>query len=156
MAEEEKKDLMALAVKKTGLPAEKIQQAVDFTVNFASKSQENFGQVLNSYNKTLDFMTEGEKTKREIAKYESAERVAIAGIQEKYGLLRSVFGELFAERRAAMSKDFEVIDKGLRENDYNLINMGLASLSKVVTASPFADLVSFQKALESDDETIEL
>jgi hypothetical protein len=104
----------------------------------------------------MEYKTAIDNNKREIAKYESIERIKIAGIQKKYSLMRSVFSELFAERRAAINKDFEVIDKGFQENNYALIEKGLSSLSQVVTASPFADIVSFHKMLESDDQVIEL
>lgn len=154
---ESEKSLMDVAVKKTGFSPEKIQETFSTVLNYASNSQENFGRVLNSYDKTMDVLREREITKREIRKYEKEERVAIEEIQQKYSNIRSIFSELFAERRTAINKDLEIIDKGLRENDYTLINMGLTSLSQVVTTSPFAELGSFHKMLESkDDQVIEL
>jgi DNA-binding transcriptional regulator YiaG len=154
--QEEAATMLQIAAKKTGFSETQIKEGLSCAGKFFSQSPDVLNRALDSYDKTIGLKTEAEITKREIAKYEHIERVKIKEIQEKYSLMRAVFGELFAERRAAINKDFEVIDKGLRENDYTLIEKGLNSLSQVVTASPFADIVSFHKMLESDDQVIEL
>ncbi|MDF2565687.1 MAG: hypothetical protein K0Q53_2082, partial [Massilibacillus sp.] len=52
-------------------------------------------------------------------------------------------------------KSFEIIDKGMAENDRELIGQGLHSLSKIVSSSPFADLHKLSGALENN-ENIEI
>lgn len=127
-------------------------QAVDAFRTMVNSSTELARISGENTGKALDFLKEQSITKREIAKYESQERVMIENIQQKYALMRGVFSEIFAERRMAINKDFEVIDKGLRENNYALIAKGLDSLSQVVIASPFADIVKFHEMLESDEK----
>jgi hypothetical protein len=103
-------------------------------------------------NKFMDYKVEHERTVQITAQYKAQERVAITEIREKYSTIREIFSKAFAERRSVIDKNFEVIDRGLQENDYNLISMGLSQLSNVVTTSPFANLVSFHNLLESDDD----
>ena len=51
----------------------------------------------------------------------------------------------------AIQKYFEIIDKGLAENNRELISIGLSHLSQVVTTSPFSDINSLSKKLESNE-----
>lgn len=59
------------------------------------------------------------------------------------------------ERRQAIDKFFEIIDKGIEENDRELIAFGLSSLSNVVASSLFSNIGELTKLIESG-ETIDL
>ena len=59
------------------------------------------------------------------------------------------------ERRQAIDKFFEIIDKGIEENDRELIAFGLSSLSNVVASIPFSNIGELTKLIESG-ETIDL
>ena len=49
------------------------------------------------------------------------------------------------------SKYFEIIDRGLAENNRDLISMGLSHLSQLVATSPFSDVATLSKKLESKE-----
>jgi len=59
------------------------------------------------------------------------------------------------ERRQAIDKFFEIIDKGIEENDRELIAFGLSSLSNVIASSLFSNIGELTKLIESG-ETIDL
>jgi wyosine [tRNA(Phe)-imidazoG37] synthetase (radical SAM superfamily) len=74
-------------------------------------------------------------TEREIVKLNNQRDILITEITRKYDLYEKVFEHIFDERQAAVKKSFEIIDKGMAENDRELIGQGLHSLSKIVSSS---------------------
>lgn len=93
--------------------------------------------------------------KRDIAAINAKRDVLIKEMSLKYDLYYKVFSQIFAERSRAIDKSFSIIDKGLKENDRDLISMGLNSLSTVVASSPFGNLKDLAGLLESD-KTVEI
>lgn len=93
--------------------------------------------------------------KRDIAAINAKRDVLIKEMSLKYDLYYKVFSQIFAERSRAIDKAFSIIDKGLKENDRDLISMGLNSLSTVVASSPFGNLKDLAGLLESD-KTVEI
>ncbi len=89
------------------------------------------------------------KTKRDIAKVEAQERLLAQEITQKYDFYYYVFDKIFAERRAGILKSFQIIDKGMSENNASIITEGLRSLSQIVSSSPFTNIDSLRNALES-------
>jgi hypothetical protein len=92
---------------------------------------------------------ESETTKREIKKYESMKDVMIQEITGKYKFYEFLFNKIFAERGEAIKKDFEIIDKGIKENNRDLVSTGVSGLSQLVASSPFADMENLRKMIES-------
>lgn len=71
----------------------------------------------------------------------AAERdVAIADIKAKQELIRDYLERSFDERAENFSKLFEVVDAALESGDANALAMGLESVVKLATSSPFKDL----------------
>jgi len=92
---------------------------------------------------------ETEISKREITKYESIKDVMIQEITGKYKFYEFFFSRVFAERSEAIKKDFQVIDKGMKENNRDLISAGVSGLSQIVASSPFTDMEKLRKMLEN-------
>jgi hypothetical protein len=97
----------------------------------------------------LECRKESETTKRDIKKYDSMKEVMLAEITGKYKFYEFFFNKIFSERQEAIKKDFEIIDKGMKENDRDLIQAGVSGLSQVVAASPFRDLEKLRRLIES-------
>lgn len=112
-------------------------------------------QIDTFFNNLLIAYQEKQKTDLEMTQIKAKKEILLKEIEERYSLYNKVFCEIFAERRLAINKSFEIIDKGILENDKELINIGLSSLSKVVAASPFSNLGSLSKLLE-EEKTIEI
>src|SRR4051812_674369 len=82
-----------------------------------------------------------ERTSRiEMKKVQVAREVALTSIRLKHDLYRQVFERIFEERRDAITKHFEIIDKGIAANNQELILGALKGLGQIVAASPFSDL----------------
>jgi hypothetical protein len=98
----------------------------------------------------LECRKESETTKREIKKYESMKDVMILEITGKYQFYEFFFSKIFAERQEAIKKDFEIIDRGMRENNRDLVSVGVSGLSHVVASSPFTDMEKLKKVIEGN------
>jgi hypothetical protein len=97
----------------------------------------------------LECRKESETTKRDIKKYDSMKEVMLAEITGKYKFYEFFFSKIFSERQEAIKKDFEIIDRGMKENDRDLIQTGVSGLSQVVAASPFGDLEKLRRLIEN-------
>ncbi|AEF83433.1 hypothetical protein [Leadbettera azotonutricia] len=95
----------------------------------------------------LETRKESEHTKREIKRYDSMKEAMIQEITGKYSFYEFFFSRLFAERQEAIKKDFEIIDKGMKENNSELIQAGVSGLSQVVASSPFSDLEKLRRMI---------
>lgn len=67
-----------------------------------------------------------------------------------------IIENVFSERRDTINKHFEVIDKGLREGNDELILHGLKMVGDFVTTNPFGSFNNFKKILDNDDEILML
>lgn len=125
-------------------------------ISFA-KQNKALDVVTNTIDPTSFFETlmevykEGKKTDLEIEELRMKKEILLAEIEKKHDLYNKIFTEIFVERRMAIQKYFEIIDKGLAENNRELISIGLSHLSQVVTTSPFSDINSLSKKLESNE-----
>lgn len=95
---------------------------------------------------------ENEITKREIAAINAKKEIMITDIKERYEFYRYVFNSVFDERRLHMNKCFEIIDKGISDNNENLVSMGLENLSRVVSSSPIAEAMALKNYIESGNK----
>jgi len=96
----------------------------------------------------VDSHKESEITKRKIKKYDSIKEVMIQEITGKYEFYHYFFNKVFSERGEAIRKDFEIIDKGMKENNRDLLSAGISGLSQVVASSPIADIEKLRKMIE--------
>lgn len=94
-------------------------------------------------NKKIDLEIEEIKVKKE---------VLLKEMELKYQLYNKIFYEIFSERRISINKSFEIIDKGIAEQDREIISLGLSTLSEIVTTSPFLDFQSLSNALENKEK----
>jgi len=110
--------------------------------------------------KLVDLAKEGKITERERERYRMERDVAITEITEKYKFAHAFLNKTFEERRAIIEKDFEVIDKGLEQRDYQLVNSGLQHITTIVKDNPFklfqvTTAVQRHKMLEDGDLSLE-
>lgn len=89
-------------------------------------------------------------TEREVAKIQAQKEVLITEIEKKYDLYHEIFAQIFEERKAAIVKSFEIIDKGLNEGNKELVSSGMQGLSKIVSTSPFANLEQLSRMIEGN------
>ena len=106
--------------------------------------------VTKIFQMLLEYGREREKTKRDIAKYEAIKEVMLTDINRKYDFYEKLFKAVFEERKAAIDKHFEVIDKGIKDNNNELVLNGLSGLSTIVASSPFANIGELRNLVESN------
>jgi len=83
---------------------------------------------------------ESELSQREIKKYDSMKEVMLREITGKYSFYEFLFSRIFSERQEVIKKDFEIIDRGMKQNNRDLITAGISGLSQVIASSPVAEL----------------
>lgn len=106
--------------------------------------------AMRFFNQLLEVRREQAATARDIAKIDAAREIALTEIRNKYELLHMVFDRVFDERADAISKHFQIIDKGLAANDRDLVLGGLKGLSDIVASSPFGSVEQLGRMLESN------
>jgi hypothetical protein len=60
--------------------------------------------------------------------------VVLAEITNRYQLYRTVFDRIFDERKDAIDRHFDIIDRGIAASDKQLILAGLEGLSRIVSS----------------------
>ena len=98
----------------------------------------------------LEYKKENETTKREIARCEAMKEIMVAEITMKYDFYEKLFASVFAERKTAIDKYFEIIDKSIKENNNELVLAGLSNLSNVVASSPFSNIGELKNLIEAN------
>lgn len=97
----------------------------------------NSQDALAVIGKIFEFAREKQITKREIERYRTVRDIAITDITKKYEFAHALLNKTFEERRMVIEKQFEVIDKGLEQHNYQLVNMGLQHITAIVKDNPF-------------------
>jgi hypothetical protein len=105
--------------------------------------------VLTFFNNLLEAHREEQTTQREIARIAAVKDVVLAEITNRYQLYRTVFDRIFDERKEAIDRHFDIIDRGIATSDKQLVLAGLDGLSRIVSSSPFANIQELSKLLES-------
>ena len=95
---------------------------------------------------------ESEVSRREMKKYDSMKEVMIREITGKYSFYEFLFSKIFAERQEVIKKDFEIIDKGMKQNNRDMIATGVSGLSQVVASSPVTELEKLRHMLGPGQE----
>ncbi|CAM3420772.1 MULTISPECIES: hypothetical protein [Paenibacillus] len=120
---------------------EKINQVTDIIP--AADIFSFFNQLTEAYNQS-------QSTKVELARIEAMKESVLLEIQNKYDLYHKVFDQIFDERRTAINKSFDLIDKGLDSGDKELVSIGMQGLSKIVSSSPFANIEQLSNMLNGN------
>jgi len=90
---------------------------------------------------------ESELTQREIKKYDTMKEVMLREITGKYAFYEFLFSKIFAERAEVIKKDFEIIDRGMKQNNSDLIATGVSGLSQIVASNPITDMEKLRRML---------
>lgn len=80
----------------------------------------------------------------------------LAEIVSNFKLKQGFLQMFFSERSRILDKHFEVIDKGMRENNDELILSGLRGASEFVIKNPLEDFENFKKIILDKSTPLEL
>ncbi len=126
---------------------------------FATKSNENLqlsNQKLQNATDIIDkagnIYLESKRIDNDNLKLKNELATIISDFKIKQGYLQAVF----AERTRIIDKHFEVIDKGIRENNDDLILQGLRGASEFVSTNPLDNFENFRNILLDKNAPLEL
>jgi hypothetical protein len=105
--------------------------------------------VLDFMGKLSDAYRENAITVREIARINAARDVLMTEITQKYNLYHKIFDRLFDQRQEVINKYFYYIERGIADNNRELITGGMQGLSQVVSSSPFANIKELSGLIET-------
>lgn len=126
---------------------------------FASKSNENLKLTNQKLQKTTDLIDkvgsiyiESKRIDNENLKLKNELATIVFDFKIKQGYLQAIF----AERTSIIDKHFEVINKGLRENNDDLVLQGLRGASEFVSTNPLDNFENFKNILLDKNAPLEL
>jgi hypothetical protein len=105
--------------------------------------------VLAFFDNLVSAFREEQKTQRDLAQIGAKRDLLIAEVTRRFELYQSVFDNIFAERKDAVDKHFELVERGIATNNKELIVHGLQGISTIVASSPFANIQELSKLMES-------
>ncbi|MGZ2371760.1 hypothetical protein ACXR6G_18420 [Ancylomarina sp. YFZ004] len=105
----------------------------------------DINQLANSWNESKRLDNENLKIKGDIM------NMALKFQQTQY-----LLDKIFSERSSVIDKHFEIIDRGLKEGNDELMLQGLKNVSNFVSQNPLENFDKFCEVLDNDDETLEL
>jgi hypothetical protein len=117
-------------------------------INAAGKYLPN-ADVLSFFNNLVEAFREDRQTQREIADIDARRQVLIAEISRRYDFYQGVFDKVFAERKDAVDRQFDLVERDIQANNRELIVHGLQGISAIVSSSPFANVQELAKLMES-------
>ena len=94
-------------------------------------------EVFNLTGQLVDLAREAKITEREIERYRTVRDIAITEIIERYKFAHALLNKTFEDRRMIIEKHFEAIDKGLEENNFQLVEAGMQHVTAIVKDNPF-------------------
>ena len=106
-------------------------------------------------NRAADIWAENNRLSKEIKKLELQSAVQIQKITQRYELCRDVT-QIFAERSTALMAHYKTLDQALVSDDRELIIASLKGISSIVSQNPLESFAEFTKALDNDDEVLNL
>lgn len=118
----------------------------------ATKNNLNIASVNESILQLRNIHLESKRLDNENLMLKNELATIISNFKLKQGFLQMVF----SERSKIIDKHFEVIDKGMRENNDELILAGLRGASEFVMKNPLEDFDNFKKKILDKDTPLEL
>ena len=125
----------------------------------ATKSNENLQLTNQKLQNTSDLLNkagniylESKKIDNDNLKLKNELVTIVSDFKIKQGYLQAIFDE----RSRIIDKHFEVIDKGIRENNDDLILKGLRGASEFVSTNPLDNFDNFKNILLDKNAPLEL
>jgi len=94
-------------------------------------------------------VSEEEKTKR--ANIYAIKDVEIEKIQAQKEVLKTYLEGIFSERRYMIEEMFDKLDKGIENNNLELIQMSMSSIVSIAQESPLKQVASLMNDFKNDE-----
>ncbi|OXA77864.1 hypothetical protein SAMN05444397_11444 [Flavobacterium aquidurense] len=131
---------------------DKIEQASDKYLQKTQDLSDNIQKISRLANDMGNIYVESKRLDNENLKLKNE----LTTILSEFKLKQSIINNVFAERSQIIDKHFEIIDKGLKENNEKLILEGLKGVSDFVSKNPLENFDLFKKVLTDKNTPLEL
>jgi hypothetical protein len=115
-------------------------------------------EAMSAFNNLVNLATElsradvrKDKLRTERAKISAKSRVMITEITLKYQFYHDLLEKAFEGRSESIAKGLEVIDKGIRDNNNELILSGLEKVTDIVKDSPLRYLQHIKQTMSIEE-----
>lgn len=139
----------------TIITKENFEETSQFLQNIkelANRSNENILSLNDSIFQLGNIHLESRRLDNENLMLKNELATIVSNFKLKQGFLQMVF----SERSRIIDKHFEVIDKGISENNDELILKGLRGASEFVMKNPLEDFDNFKRMILDKDTPLEL
>lgn len=106
--------------------------------------------ALDTFSKLVDLHKEHLVTKREIHKIDATKELLLEEMRNRYSFYRDIMNEVFEERKENINKLFEIVEKGLENNNNEIVLKSLESIGDIISSSPLANIKSISDLLNSN------
>lgn len=124
-------------------------------LNLLGKTKPTPEQALNGLKMFVDAVKENHKiTEEETTKrvnIESMRDVEIERIQAQKEILKTYFEGIFSERKYMIEQMFDKLDKGIENNNLELIQMSMSSIVAIAQESPLKQVQELMNNFKNDD-----
>lgn len=131
---------------------DKIEQASDKYLQKAQTLSNNIQDIKGLANDVGNIYLESKRLDNENLRLKNE----LTSILSEFKLKQSIIINVFSERSRIIDKHFEIIDKGIKENNELLILEGLKGVSDFVSKNPLENFDLFNKALTDKNTPLEL
>jgi len=94
-------------------------------------------------------VTEEETTKR--VDISAMRDIEVKKIRVQKEILQNYFDSIFSERRYVIEEMFDKLDKGIKNNNLELIQMSMSSIVSIAQESPLKQVASLMNDFKNDD-----
>ena len=113
-------------------------------------------QGLQTVDRVVDVWKYSKMVEQNIAQIQGATTIELAKISAKFQTQQTALMGIFGHRQQGLSRQFDVLEKAMQENDRDLIIESLRGISTIVTSSPLEDFEKLSKAWDDKSKPLEL
>ena len=119
-----------------------------------AQNKDVVNKALDLTAKFADVYAESQRLNAQVEITKEMSKVELARISSTFLNTRLLIQETFKERRFGLDAYYQALEKGLAENNQEMIISAMTQIGQVVTSSPLEDIKEFAKAVANKDKTI--
>ena len=119
-----------------------------------AQNKEILNRSLDLATQITDVYAESQRLNAQVEIVKENSKVALAAITARFLTTRQIIEETFKERRFALNASYEVLQKGIDDNNTDLILAGMREIGKVVVTSPLQDIQEFARRFNDTSQPL--
>lgn len=119
-----------------------------------STNAEVISKTIDLASQITDVYAESQRLNAQVEITRERNKLEIARITAKFLTTKQLIEETFRERHLALNASYEVLQKGMNDNNVDLILAAMREIGAVVISSPLNDLKEFAKAFNDKSQPL--